>query len=789
MLLSAPSPARKAGSAHRRRNLWIAACCLLTLVGSAGALLGARAVARSDAGKQRLAFHLTAADITATLQQAIQQEEDLVVSASAYVAGSRSVDAVGFNRWMEAVHAMRRYPELLYIGLVEQVPAAHLQAFAQRLARHPVVPLNAALRQPFTVLPAGRRPYYCFAVAALLRNLAAVLPEGLDYCAMTTLLAVGRDSGTTSYAPFSVGGTTLLGVQAPVYAGGLVPPAPALRRRAFLGWVGELLDPKLVLERALKAHPQTAVTFRYDNGSSHIVFHSGNQPRHAQTATMLLPGGWSVRAAAAAPASGLLRDPHALLLLLGGVLLSVLLALVVSLLGLGRTRARSEAREKSLELTHRALHDALTGLPNRGLVLDRAEQALARTARRQGMVTGALFLDVDNFKHVNDNLGHAAGDELLQVIAQRLQQTMRGQDTVGRLGGDEFVVLVEAGAHESIVDVLADRLVEALREPVELTGGKIVTVTVSIGVAVGRYATPDALLRDADLALYAAKAAGRDRYSLFDASMQDDVEGRVALEVDLASALSGDQFFLVYQPIFDVESGRIEGAEALLRWRHPVRGIVAPDAFIPLAEESGLIVPIGQWVLEQACERASAWHAAGREIGVSVNVSAHQLGREDFVQHVRSALERSGLEPAALMLEVTETTVMRDVGAACEHLEEIKALGVRVAIDDFGTGYASLSQLQLLPADILKVDRSFIAALDGGAQSHDLLQAILGVGRSLSLRVIAEGIETEGQLATVRGMGCEMVQGYLLGRPGPAEVVEGLIARSPVSSPVASTLV
>jgi diguanylate cyclase (GGDEF)-like protein len=785
----APAPGRKARPGHRRRGLWIAACCLLTLAGSTGAVLGARAVASSDRAKERLAFHLAAADITATLQQAIRQEEDLVVSASAFVASSGHTDSAGFNRWMRAVHAMRRYPELLYIGLVEQVPSAGLPAFERMIVRHPAVPLAAPPRQVFTVQPAGRRPYYCFAVAALLRNLSAVLPDGLDYCAMTHLLAAGRDSGLTSLAPFSVAGTTMLGVQAPVYAGGLVPAGFAGRQRAFIGWVGELLQPRLVLDRALKAHPQTAVTFRYDNGSSHIVFHAGAAPRRAQTVTMSLPGGWSVSTAAAAAATGVLGDPHALTLLAGGVLLSVLLALVVSMLGLDRTRARSEAREKSRELTHRALHDGLTGLPNRALVLDRAEQMLARVERQPGILTGALFIDVDGFKHVNDNHGHAAGDELLQVVAERLSATVRGQDTVGRLGGDEFVVLLESSAHDSTADVLADRLVEALRDPIELQGGRTVTVTVSVGVAVGRYSTPDALLRDADLALYAAKAAGRDRYSLFDDSMHADVEGRVALEVDLAGALSAHQFFLLYQPIFDVSSGRVEGAEALLRWRHPLRGIVAPDDFIPLAEESGMIVPIGRWVLEQACAQASAWRRAGREIGVSVNVSAHQLGREDLARDVRSALSRWRLDPASLMLEVTETTLMRDVSAACDHLQEIKDLGVRVAIDDFGTGYASLSQLQRLPVDILKIDRSFIAALEDGPQSHDLLQAILGVGRSLSLKVIAEGIETEEQLETLRSMGCEMVQGYLLGRPVPAEVVERLLAPRRGSPAPASTLV
>jgi diguanylate cyclase (GGDEF)-like protein len=445
--------------------------------------------------------------------------------------------------------------------------------------------------------------------------------------------------------------------------------------------------------------------------------------------------------------------------------------------GTARMRALSLVAEKTRELSHQALHDTLTGLPNRALVLDRAEQMLARTARSPGMVAGALFVDVDGFKHVNDNLGHAAGDVLLRTVGERLHASVRDQDTVGRLGGDEFVVLVESGASEAIADILADRLVESLRAPVDLGDGTAeVAVTVSIGVAVGQYSTPDGLLRDADLALYAAKAAGRDRYSLFDASMHADAEGRVELEVDLSEALQKQQFFLLYQPIFDLASGRIEGVEALLRWRHPVRGIIPPDEFIPLAEESGLIVPIGRWVLREACQQARAWAGpGGRSIGMSVNVSAHQLGRDEFAGDVRQALEESGLDAASLMIEITETTVMRDIGAACAHLTEIKALGVSIAVDDFGTGYASLSQLQQMPADVLKVDRSFIAALETGEQSRDLLQAILGVGRSMSLKVIAEGIENEDQLRTVTEMGCQMAQGFLLGRPAPAEVIEGLL--------------
>jgi EAL domain-containing protein (putative c-di-GMP-specific phosphodiesterase class I) len=259
-------------------------------------------------------------------------------------------------------------------------------------------------------------------------------------------------------------------------------------------------------------------------------------------------------------------------------------------------------------------------------------------------------------------------------------------------------------------------------------------------------------------------AAGRDRYSLFDASMHDGAKERRALEADLAGALRDGQLYLLYQPIFDLAGGRIEGVEALLRWRHPVRGIVGPHEFIPLAEDSGLIVPIGRWVLEQACRQGATWARAGKGLGVSVNVSAFQLGREDFAEDVRRVLAGTGLAPNSLLLEITETTAMRDIAAACVELEQMQQLGVRVAIDYFGTGYASLAQLQRMPADILKVE-----------QGADLLQAIVGVGRSLSMKVLAEGIETAEQLRAVAAVGCELGQGYHLGRPTPAEVIDGLL--------------
>jgi diguanylate cyclase (GGDEF)-like protein len=763
---------------QRRRDTWALAAALLILAGVIGSVLGARAVAQSNADRGRLAFHLASAEIASTLRLAIQHEEDLVVSASAFVSGNPHASAADFDRWAESVHAMQRYPELQNIGLVVLVPASRLPAFEAQMAAHPVRPFgpdSAPLQDDVGILPSGSRPYYCLAVAGRARNAASYLPVGLDYCALAPTLMAARESGTANYAPFAHMGATALGIQTPVYRGGVTPATATGRRRAFVGWLGELLVPGVVLQRALEGHAGMAVGFRYRSGDTHVRFASGAVPAGAQSVTIALHNGWTVQSFRARVSSSVLSDHEALGLLLGGALLSALLGLLVLVLGTGRTRALSLVREKTRELSHQALHDPLTGLPNRALVRDRAEQMIARTARQTDMVAGALFIDVDGFKHVNDSLGHAAGDHLLKLAGKRLQDAVRDQDTVGRLGGDEFVVLVESTTDDATLDLLADRLTEALRAPVELgDDGKVFSVTASIGVAVGRYESPDELLRDADLALYAAKAAGRDRYALFDTSMYGGVEGRLELASDLDAALPEEQFFLAYQPIFELPSREVAGVEALIRWQHPTRGLVAPDSFIPLAEESGLIAAIGRWVLEEACRQAAVWAAEGLAIGISVNVSAYQLGRNGFAEDVRRALHESRIEPSSLTLEITETALMRDVGAACEHLQEIRTLGVRVAIDDFGTGYASLSQLQRMPVDILKIDRSFVAALNGEGQGRELLEAIVGVGRSLSLTVVAEGIEEHSQLRTLEAMGCQMAQGFVLGHPGSAHDIEGL---------------
>ena len=765
-----------------RTIAWVTLATVLAVGGTLAALLGARAVARSDADHARLAFHLASAEIAASLKQTIQHEEDLVVAAAAFVRSNPRASDADLAGWTESVFAMRRYPELQNIGFVALVPAHHLRAFEARL--------GAARRAP-QILPAGTRPYYCLAVAGVARSRATRVPPGIDYCALAPRLILARDLGRAAYAPFAQGGVTALAVETPVYRVRAVPKTTAGRRGALVGWLGELLTPSVVLASALKSQ-SLAVSLRYDSPSSHVAFTRGRPPAGAQSTTIDLAAGrealgdrqegWTLRTFGQPAQGSVFANRNSLAALIGGSLLSVMVGLLMLLLSTGRMRALRELSRRNRELSHQALHDTLTGLPNRALVLDRAEQLLARAARQPTMLAGVLFIDIDDFKAVNDSLGHAAGDQLLSTVAQRLREAVREHDTVGRLGGDEFVILSELRPGEPTLELLADRLTGILRKPVPLPDGtRTVSVTASIGVAVGRYASPDALLRDADLALYTAKASGKDRHVLYDARTHE-AQGRPGLEADLSAAIHTEQLFLLYQPIYALPSRELLGVEALIRWRHPQRGIIAPDEFIPLAEESGMIVAIGRWVLDEACRQAAGWAAGGLRVGVAVNVSAHQVGQHGFTADVRRALQESQIETSCLTLEITETAIMRNASAAREQLEQVKALGVRIAIDDFGTGYASLSSLQSLPVDILKIDRSFMPALSAGwgrelHRASELLHAIFGVGQALSLSVVAEGIEDQAQLHALEGMGCEIGQGYLLGRPTPPEGIKALAHR------------
>ena len=430
-----------------------------------------------------------------------------------------------------------------------------------------------------------------------------------------------------------------------------------------------------------------------------------------------------------------------------------------------RRRAHEELTRRQEELAFLATHDSLTGLPNRTLILDRVEQMLVRSRHSQTPVA-ALFIDLDNFKSINDTLGHGSGDELLCSVCARLQRVVRDIDALGRLGGDEFVIVAEGISLDAGPELIAERLLEALKQPFELKGAEnSLTVTASVGIATGDRVSAEDLLRDADIAMYRAKWSGKNRYVVFETGMQDAIQTRMELEMDLRMAFQNDEFYLVYQPTFDLQDMSPTGMEALIRWSSPSRGIVQPDDFIPLLEETGLIVQVGEWVLEQACRQGAAWHEAGFQIGIAVNVSARQLDTDAFVPVVAAALEHSGFDASALTLEITETTLMSNAEETAERLAQVKQLGVRIAIDDFGTGYSSLAYLQRFPVDALKIDRSFISRMGQDPEGEMLIRTLVQLGKSLSIETLAEGIEQSSELSLLREEHCDAGQGFLFARP------------------------
>lgn len=432
----------------------------------------------------------------------------------------------------------------------------------------------------------------------------------------------------------------------------------------------------------------------------------------------------------------------------------------------------TERREAEARIAHIALHDALTGLPNRVLFRERLVEHIGRARRGEG--SAVLCLDLDRFKEVNDTLGHPVGDALLRAVTARIGAELRDTDTVARLGGDEFAVIQDGSDGVAGATALARRLVDAISRPFDLDGHQVVIGT-SIGIAVmpGDGLDPDALLKSADMALYRAKTEGRGRWTFFEPEMDARMQARRALEADLRRALAAGEFELHYQPIVGVESCRVSGLEGLLRWRHPTLGLAPPDNFIPLAEEIGLIVPIGEWVLERACADAASWEDAPR---IAVNLSPTQFTSKGLVAAVEAALAASGLDPARLDLEITEMVMLQDTEATIATLHRLKALGLRIAMDDFGTGYSSLSYLQRFPFDKVKIDRSFIGGLDQSCQSDAIVRAVAGLCSALGMSTTAEGVETKEQFVSLRAKGCSEAQGYLFSRPIPADLVPGLLA-------------
>jgi len=446
-------------------------------------------------------------------------------------------------------------------------------------------------------------------------------------------------------------------------------------------------------------------------------------------------------------------------------------------------RISIQLQESKDHFRHAAFHDTLTNLPNRALLAENLKFVIERAKQHEDYQFAVLFLDLDRFKNVNDSLGHSIGDQLLIAMARRLEHCIREVDMVARLGGDEFAILLDGITDASVATSMAGRIQERLQVPFNLSGHEVFTTT-SVGIAMSStgYDHPEAMLRDADTAMYRAKAQGKACYEVFDKGMHTRAVYLLQMENDLRRALDREDFRVHYQPIVSLENGQLAGFEALLRWQHPERGFISPVDFISLAEDTGLIVPIGMWILKRACQQLAKWQwrsPANRQLFMSVNLSSKQLAQSALVDQIRETLEETHVDPRHLKLEITESAVMENAETAAQLMRRLKALGVQLSIDDFGTGYSSLGYLHRFPVDILKVDRSFIGRIGEAAENIEIVRTIVSLAENMGMQVVAEGVETLSQLGQLRRLNCQYGQGYLFSRPVDAASIDTWIARRP----------
>ena len=483
----------------------------------------------------------------------------------------------------------------------------------------------------------------------------------------------------------------------------------------------------------------------------------------------------------------------------GVVVTSVLVVILVSHVALllffrrGRkalTKANLQLESANEELRRRAFIDPLTGLPNRMLFEDRLLHAMQRydrdddsRARREPCKLAVLFVDLDGFKPINDMLGHAVGDEVLKEAARRLRTATRDSDTVARIGGDEFVLLAEDVSDVADCASLANRVIQVLAQPLEVQGHQV-TLSGSVGVALyPEHGDRMKLVQNADAAMYTAKRAGGNTYALFESRMNEGLQEQLSLQHDLRHALERGELQLHYQPKIDARLGRLQGVEALLRWHHPTRGMVGPNVFIPIAERFGLINGLGNWVIEESCRQMRVWADEGLSMNVAINLSVHQLRTEELVPRIESALARYQVMPSQLLCEITESVAMEDIESTQRAFEELSRIGVYLSIDDFGTGYSSLSYLRQLPARQLKIDRSFVADIEVRPDARAIVSAVIQLAHQLGLRVVAEGVETEGQRDILLVLQCDELQGYLLARPMAVEALDDWLQKQPSDEP------
>ena len=801
---SPPAPSQAETGAGRRR--WVLIACVIVLLGLAASLTAALLWSSSVHAREKQSFRTSAANVTGTLETLLRRHTDFVRSVRAVLTMEPNVTATRLNKWFAQIEDRAAQPAGFGGTVTRVVPAAELASFQARRNADPAFRKFVGGRiEP--IAQTGRARYCLLSAGSSNITFDPQLTQLLqgDWCDPTSFIGGYRqqqngltraqatqaitDSGQFAAYPLTFAGISSLIIEGAFYRHGAPIATVSQRRTAVLGWVSGSFNIPLLIQSALGGLHGLAVTLYSSNPGLGPEFigqlgKAASAHPFAQQTRVQVNGSWLIKVTGAPIATGPSAGTQALIVLLGGTIVSILVAALVLVLARSRDHAMGMVREKTGQLRHQALHDNLTGLPNRVLARDRAEQMLAR-ARRQRLPVAALYVDVDGFKDVNDSFGHAAGDELLRIVASRLESVVREGDTAARLGGDEFIVLVEGSTLDAGPELVAERLIEVLRQPYEMSGeiGRTLSLTASVGIASGLRGTAEELLRDADTALYQAKAAGKNRYTLFQSAMQTAIQDRLMIQMDLADALEQHRLFLLYQPTFDLQSERVVGVEALLRWQHPTRGILEPADFIPLAEQTGLIVPIGRWVLGEACRQVATWHARGHHIGMSVNVSARQLDTDELIDDVRQVLEDCALDPAALTLEVTETVLMRDPEATIGRLRSLKRLGVRIAIDDFGTGYSSLAYLRQFPADALKIDRTFISNIAASEQSAALIRTLVQLGKTLQIETLAEGIEDQQQLKTLQREHCDQGQGFLFSRPLDVNAVEAFLEAATPTQP------
>jgi len=773
-------PAGKAwhGSSGGARTALIGG--LILILGIAASVFVATEWRASAVQANRRSFASTAADLSSALAAKLSTNIALTRTMRAHATMETQEDETHFLQWYKELQRGAPASPSVVATFIQVVPAAELSAFRLQVEADP------AFRRLFgtnlQVIPPGRRGVYCLTRAIVGSAAVRSLNRGLlDYCAPAApgaapspypaLVRTATDTGSFIVTPLPPPrGRSLAAIAAAVYRRGTSIATPSARRAALTGFIGTTFDVVDSIHSVLTGRRSLTLALYHRNfgGPLQLIGRAGANPKGRSpgySSRRDLGEGWLLETTGTANAFAS-PDARGLAALGLGLLVTILVFLLHRVQSSSRRRAWSVVGERTGELEYRALHDPLTDLPNRILVLDRAEQIIAR-ARRQDAPVTALFVDIDGFRQINDRFGHQAGDEVLRHVGARLNAVLRDSDTVGRLGGDEFVMLVDSLGLDTVPELVAERILDVIRQPIELAhgAGGDVSLTASIGIATGRPASAEDLMEDADLALHKAKTIGKNGYVKFESAMQTAAQDRIHLETDLAQALTADQFFLVYQPMVDLQSEQIVGVEALLRWRHPTSGVIGPDSFIPIAEDNGLIVPIGRWALAQACAQAAAWHQRGHRLNMSVNLSARQLERPEFAAEVQGVLASSGLDPATLTLEITETALMRDPDVTASVLIDLKALGVRIAVDDFGTGYSSLAYLRQFPVDSLKIDRTFITGLALSSEAHALTHTLIQLGCALALETVAEGVEHHSQVRELQREGCDLAQGFLFARP------------------------